>query len=738
MFIFLAPLALFGLGLLSIPIVLHLFKPRRVRTIPFSSLRWLKASQHRLSRRIKWHQVILFLLRAAFIALLVLALARPIFSSGRVGAGSAERLIVLDTSRSMNYTVTGRATPIARGRQVAEKLLLEGLAGDRTAVLLSGRGAELLGPLVTDPGLYLTRLRAVGAGLGESDLGAALQIIPPMLLPKRPGASANLFLITDNMAQSWSQGGIARFMAEAGVPVRVHVIDVGPDLPQNAWIADAQTIKHDEDRRKVRVQLGAVGDEVQERTVRLSRVSGLPELTQKVSVQPGRLATVEFDIPAALELAGKVAQVSIEPGDALPSDDVSWLPLDARGVLEVLVIEPDSTQIAELQPGYHLRTALEALSFAEPGYLHITRRSDAEVKPEEIAQADVIILAEVPSLSEERLVALLRRVETGAGLVVFLGPAIDLTFYNTRLHDPLRPSMSLLPAEIGELVDVRKSGGSLAHISGIQWTHPLLARLLDPTFGDLAQVGFNRYYRLTFDEQKADTQVIAAVGQGAPAIVESALGDGRVLLFNTTANDAWSDLPRRKSYVPLIDRMLNHLGGGLRRGTFEIGEAVMLPLPRAEAEALVSVTTPGGRKVTPSVRTVAGRTVMQIEAVDEMGVYLASYKTVDGDRTLPFVVQAGRKDSALARVDRATLEKWWEPAELTVTAPSDDAGKIVQSERRLLLDPWMMALACAALLAEMVLVHWYCPKAHPKVTSESVLARHGFFAPAESGGTKKL
>src|SRR5260221_9117628 len=102
MFTLLAPFALAALGLLLIPIAIHLLKPKRVRTMPFSSLRWLRASQHKLSRRIQWHQVLLFLLRAAFLSALVLALAKPIFST----SGNrlfTERFVILDVSRSISY-----------------------------------------------------------------------------------------------------------------------------------------------------------------------------------------------------------------------------------------------------------------------------------------------------------------------------------------------------------------------------------------------------------------------------------------------------------------------------------------------------------------------------------------------------------------------------------------------------------------------------------------------------------
>ena len=47
---FLAPAAFAGLLLLAIPIAVHLFKPRKMRQTPFSSLRWLKVTRQRAGR----------------------------------------------------------------------------------------------------------------------------------------------------------------------------------------------------------------------------------------------------------------------------------------------------------------------------------------------------------------------------------------------------------------------------------------------------------------------------------------------------------------------------------------------------------------------------------------------------------------------------------------------------------------------------------------------------------------
>ena len=134
---FLAPAAFFGLALLAIPIVVHLFKPRHVRQSPFSSLRWLHLTQQRMARRIQWHQVLLFLLRAAFLTLLVLALAQPLIAPGG-GAIGVDRVLVIDVSASMGRRTEGRAAPIDTARELADRWLRQTRPPTRSAVLLTG------------------------------------------------------------------------------------------------------------------------------------------------------------------------------------------------------------------------------------------------------------------------------------------------------------------------------------------------------------------------------------------------------------------------------------------------------------------------------------------------------------------------------------------------------------------------------------------------------------------------
>src|SRR5262245_1517629 len=165
MLTFLAPWAWLGSALLAIPIIVHLFKPRRVRRMPFSSLRWLHLTPQRLSRRIKWHQVFLFLVRAAFILLMVAALARPLLvPKGSAAAG--ERFLVMDLSRSMDYRAAEQPTPIDQAKTLGEDVLTHAGGDDRLAVLLAGTNTHLLQPLGRDVDNSVAALRNLKAGAG--------------------------------------------------------------------------------------------------------------------------------------------------------------------------------------------------------------------------------------------------------------------------------------------------------------------------------------------------------------------------------------------------------------------------------------------------------------------------------------------------------------------------------------------------------------------------------------------
>src|SRR5437763_12351948 len=110
-------------------------------------------------------------------------------------------------------------------------------------------------------------------------------------------------------------------------------------------------------------------------------------------------------------------------------------------------------------------------------------------------------------------------------------------------------------------------------------------------------------------------RVLARIDDGAPSIIERGLGAGRVVVLNTGGGDRWSDLARRKSFVPFVDRLLTHLAStGLRRN-FAVGEVVTLSLNGWQSGEKVTVKTPADRRFSPALRPAGeGRAILSFEA----------------------------------------------------------------------------------------------------------------------------
>jgi hypothetical protein len=261
--------------------------------------------------------------------------------------------------------------------------------------------------------------------------------------------------------------------------------------------------------------------------------------------------------------------------------------------------------------------------------------------------------------------------------------------------------------------------------------------MLDPIYGDLAQTRFDAYHRMQIGDSRKDASIIATINGEAPALVEHHLGAGRVLIFNTTANDLWSDLPRRKSYLPLLDRMLRYLSGGPRRGTFVVGDVVTMPLPLEAADATVTVTTPDAQTLQPMLRDAGTRRMMQVDDLRMPGIYTVNYVGPEGsdvEGQFPFVVLPSTSDSGFTLADPEALKAWWAPAEFSMVRPDTATGRINVASTRWYLEPWLVFIACLCLLAEMFFVHWLCPKVNPAVTGHSSVAAHGFFRGGMPGG----
>lgn len=120
---FIYPSFLWALGLLAIPIIIHLFNFRRYKTIYFSQVRFLKSIQEKTQNQAKIKHWLVLLSRLLALALLVLAFAQPFIPAENIKDhkdASSVVSIYLDNSFSMN--LANEEGPLF---QAAKKKVLE-------------------------------------------------------------------------------------------------------------------------------------------------------------------------------------------------------------------------------------------------------------------------------------------------------------------------------------------------------------------------------------------------------------------------------------------------------------------------------------------------------------------------------------------------------------------------------------------------------------------------------------
>src|SRR5215208_4668435 len=102
---FLAPLMLIGGAAASIPLALHFFYRARYKPVPWGAMKFLRLAVEQTSRRLRFQELVLLVLRMFLMVVLAIALARPVVCSNVTGGKRGEAVdavFVIDLSYSMN------------------------------------------------------------------------------------------------------------------------------------------------------------------------------------------------------------------------------------------------------------------------------------------------------------------------------------------------------------------------------------------------------------------------------------------------------------------------------------------------------------------------------------------------------------------------------------------------------------------------------------------------------------
>jgi hypothetical protein len=477
-------------------------------------------------------------------------------------------------------------------------------------------------------------------------------------LARHSGGVERIYLITDGQAVGWRQfDDITRMLREPAAKTRV--ILVGEPEDHNLCVSDlhlGSSMASVGEAAEFDVEVTNFGvTEARDVAVRLS-VDGEAPCDEGVidSIPPG--GARQLALFTKFGTAGYHTVTGGINADHLPADDQRTLAVRALDDVRVLLVTADTSTDPAENATFYLRNALTPVAPADLDSYFIKTKTitPGELDSAKLSDYEAVILANVPEVSEAALDAISAYLNLGGGLIVFPGARTDARFYN----DAFAKKYGMLPATLGDVRGSAEQRDAFFTLQAKDYTHPIVSIWNDPAAGTLATAHFYRAYGLKPEsghtDQAGEPRVVLTYADGAPAVMERTWGRGRVILFSSSADAAWNDLPLHPAYLPLMERTL---GSILERQDARLNIRVGSPFEFVCDPDWVNkdaiITREGEAQDTGALRrigTVDGAPMLQYDDTDKAGPYVAAIKS-DPPAVVKFAAQFDPADLAPAQLD---------------------------------------------------------------------------------------
>jgi hypothetical protein len=271
-----------------------------------------------------------------------------------------------------------------------------------------------------------------------------------------------------------------------------------------------------------------------------------------------------------------------------------------------------------------------------------------DIGPEPNTKPRVLVLCDVPSLTEKQQSAIEEFVRKGGGVLVTVGPRASQSFYNKELY---RDGSGWLPAALQKatgdenepLPSKDNQPDRAAHPVPATFNHTALNDFAKTALGGIDRARFPRWWVLTQPSAGTGTVVAELLARDpkperSPWLVEKKLGEGRVLQCCVPLDSSWgTNFHTREvtEYALLANNLISYLSGPrLTDYSLAPGQPIVYPLLDDErgTTTKAALKTPRGDEVKLDEKD----GVVTHKDTRLSGVYVL---TTPRNRTVYFVVQ---------------------------------------------------------------------------------------------------
>ncbi|MFH1784330.1 MAG: BatA and WFA domain-containing protein [bacterium] len=713
---FINPFFLFGLPLVGVPFIIHLMTRKKTRTMAFSDTRLIRLASVKTVRMHHLKQMILLLMRMLAILLVILFFARPIFYALPILPSSQDDassiVFILDNSYSMGYGVRGQ-TYFDLAKQILNGLISKLDKKDKAAFLLANKGVvSPVSYLTTDKSAVISEVGKSTLSFSSTDMYEALSKAYTIL--KDSVSTNKQIVIVGDMAMHGY-----RNLAELGVSsdliktfdekVKFVFVNIAGKSTSNTFISSLRignaTVAESVGIKAVISSNGVKTKGDTSISLYVEQASSIKKAQRKVLqdfVSLGRDGNSEKELFYTFGKAGTYEGRVETNRDSIEADDTFYFVAEVDEKINVLLVDGAPGMSFYNNETYFIKLALNPA--AGEGNIRSQICTVAELSDKKLRDFSVVVLCNVGDIekgAEERLYAFLR---DGGGLIFFAGDNTTAKIYNSTL-------VRLLPGTLKQMMSRPGTSYTIDYRNAFSRdsTHTVLEPFSKTKGVALSNASFYNYF---LAEPKDTSSVILSFSGGDPYLIEHTLpvkNSGRALLFTSTADKDWNNLPAKPAYVALMQEAVRYASGksdviGTKDG-LRVGDVIKRDFAPGSAPEYVSVTGPDEKSVLIRPAQKEAGYAISFDGVDIPGIYELGF-TYGARMEKEYVAvnldtQSG--ESQLEKVSRGQLKKIFAKSPLVVI---DDFENLDREFLRLLKGR-EMSKSLLFLLVGLVMVEGY-------------------------------
>jgi hypothetical protein len=200
--------------------------------------------------------------------------------------------------------------------------------------------------------------------------------------------------------------------------------------------------------------------------------------------------------------------------------------------------------------------------------------TDRDLPAAQFDKFDLIVLANVATVPQAKITELETYVRAGGSVVIFLGDRVDRAFYNAALF---KDGAGLLPGKLGVIEGDPNNPEKFFRLKVEPGAHSLQLALGGELAALLASMHVRAFVPVAAVSDRRNLQPETAGGHrpplqqnvgvlasftdraNSPALIEHRFGNGRVLVFGSTASAHWHDWPGNPSYPVFVNELCSLL-----------------------------------------------------------------------------------------------------------------------------------------------------------------------------------